>query len=298
MLLLLAAIYNAIIPKAIILKMWLNRLSGVVLQALEDSAPPGHVAQKSKVFCVVLLAPQSNKWTAEDGVHRFFLKSEPRFAVMYKYSNYRPNSNKNVFYYIKAVPSKKISEWWYARDWEGENRAREWHEVTQKDSSGAAGRTGSPALSGVLAGPLASQGVKNHPHLKLYQYEDYRGPNPSFPSFKQKFWSYALLFCSTEWRQSAPSPKSKPSFRDKPDFSLRFGTVLYPHQGNVGGWTLRCSDLLWPGGGRQRRGTKAVIIPTNKCSHLTGWSELCSFPYQSSLCSLPGCLPFLKLNFP
>lgn len=109
MLLLLAAIYNAILPKAIILNMWLNRLSGIVLQALEDSAPPGYVAQKSKIFCVVLLAPQPNKWTAEDGVHWLILKSEPRFAVIYKYYNYRPNSNNNIFYYIKAVPSKKIS---------------------------------------------------------------------------------------------------------------------------------------------------------------------------------------------
>lgn len=53
MLLLLAAIYNAITPPAIILNMWLNRLSDIVLQALEDSAPPGHAAQKIKVFCVV-----------------------------------------------------------------------------------------------------------------------------------------------------------------------------------------------------------------------------------------------------
>lgn len=111
MLLLLAAIYNAITPPAIILNMWLNRLSDIVLQALEDSAPPGHTAQKIKVFCVVSekTAPQSNKWTAEDGVHWLILKSEPRFAVIFKYSNYRPNSKNNVFYYIEAVSSKKNS---------------------------------------------------------------------------------------------------------------------------------------------------------------------------------------------
>lgn len=107
MLLLLAAIYNAIIPKAIILNMWLNRFSGLVLQALEDFTTPGHVAQKSKVFCVVLLAPQSNKWTAEDGVHWLIVKSEPRFAVIQQYNNCNSNSNNNVFYYIKAVASKK-----------------------------------------------------------------------------------------------------------------------------------------------------------------------------------------------
>lgn len=97
MLLLLAAIYNAIIPKAIIFNMWLNRLSGIVLQALEDSAPPGDVAQKSKVFWVVL-APQANKWSAEDGVHWLILKPEHRLAVIYKYNNYHNNNNNYTIY--------------------------------------------------------------------------------------------------------------------------------------------------------------------------------------------------------
>lgn len=117
MLLLLAAIYNAIIPRAIILNMWLNRLSGGVLQALEDSAPPGHVAQKSKVSCVVLLAPQSNKWTAEGGVYWLILKSEPRFAMIYKHNNCSNNDYIIALYYanntiiiIRIIfPSKKIS---------------------------------------------------------------------------------------------------------------------------------------------------------------------------------------------
>lgn len=95
--------------------------------------------------------------------------------------------------------------------------------------------------------------------LKSVQYEHYRDANPSLPHFKQKFWSSGLLLCHTEWRQS-PAPKLNSPSEDKPDFSLRFVTVLYPQQGRVGGWTLRCSDLLWAGGGRQRRATKEVLM--------------------------------------
>lgn len=66
MLLLLAAIYNAIIPRAVISNMWLNRLSDIACRYWK-SASLAHVAQNSKAVCIVLLAPCSNKWTSETG---------------------------------------------------------------------------------------------------------------------------------------------------------------------------------------------------------------------------------------
>lgn len=171
MLLLLAAIYNAIIPKAIILNMWLNRFSGLVLQALEDFTTPGHVAQKSKVFCVVLLAPQSNKWTAEDGVHWLIVKSEPRFAVIQQYNNCNSNSNNNVFYYIKAVASKKKKKNPIVVISKGLGRRKQGQRMTWGYTKGTlwgCREKGKSCTVWVMAGPLASQGVKNHPHSRLY----------------------------------------------------------------------------------------------------------------------------------
>lgn len=62
-----------------------------------------------------------------------------------------------------------------------------------------------------------------------------------------------------------PNHKLEIPFRDEPDLSPRFGTVLFPHPGNVGGWRLRCTALPELGG-RQRRDTKEMIISINKCS--------------------------------
>lgn len=41
------------------------------------------------------------------------------------------------------------------------------YEVTQKGSYGTVGSSGTPALFSTMAGPLVSQGAKNHPHSKL-----------------------------------------------------------------------------------------------------------------------------------
>lgn len=94
-----------------------------------------------------------------------------------------------------------------------------------------------------------------------------------------------------------PKHKVEVPFWDKLDFSPRFGTVLFPHLGNVGGWKLRCTVLLGPGGGRQRRDTKETIVLINKCSmRLISHGIIKTLQHLQS--EQPGWLPLLKLNFP
>lgn len=115
MLLLLAAIYNAILPRAVISNMQLNRLSDTACRYCKTLLLYPTLPKTAKLApaCDVLLAPYSTKWTSEARDYWLILKSASGFAMKYKIYNCNicksnnNNQNNNAYFYTNDVPSKK-----------------------------------------------------------------------------------------------------------------------------------------------------------------------------------------------
>lgn len=105
-----------------------------------------------------------------------------------------------------------------------------------------------------MAGPLASQGVKNHPHSKLYSMKT---TEIQISHFLEVSEVGALLFCNAQWRQS-PVTKLNPPSETNQTFLWGLAHIKAMREnGHCDAQT--CCD-------QEEAHSKEVTIPTNKCS--------------------------------